>query len=114
MRTRTRMAAATVLPSTMPQVARQARGVAIWRVFAAAVTGAIAVVGQAGPASAAKPVLVERVVFDSSVTAVDAFLSNACGTEVTASQAGHFTLKEYYDREGNLLREVSHPSVRET
>ena len=69
---------------------------------------------SANHAAAAKPLLVERVVFDPAITEVDPFLSEACGTEVTATIAGHFVLKEFYDRDGNLVREAAYPSLRET
>ena len=84
------------------------------RLLVGAVVGVLATMLGAEPAAAVKPVLVERVVFDPTVTEVDQFLSRACGTEVTVTLAGHFTLKEFYDREGNLVRESAYPSIRET
>lgn len=84
------------------------------RLLVGAVVGVLAALLVAVPAAAVKPVLVERVVFDPTVSEVDEFLSRVCGTEVTVTIAGHFTLKEFYDQDGNFVRAASYPSLRET
>lgn len=68
----------------------------------------------ASQVSAAKPLVVENVTFDPDVTALDAELSAACGFDIFATVKGHFRSTLYFDRAGNLVRIVSHPSLRET
>ncbi len=72
-----------------------------------------AVVAAATPAAAVPPEHeVER--YDPEVTEVDPFLTEACGFEVTSAAKGHFRLTIHYDRNGNFVRAVGHPSYSNT
>jgi hypothetical protein len=67
-----------------------------------------------GPAVAAPPVRVVNEVYDPSVVERDSFLSTACGFEVTSAAKGHFRLTEYFDKDGQFIRAVAHPSFSNT
>jgi hypothetical protein len=68
----------------------------------------------AAPAAADRPMIVEHVRFDPSITEIDAFLSEECGFPVTFSAKGHFRATIYFNADGTVRRFVGHPSFRQT
>ena len=68
----------------------------------------------AAPAEAMKPVVVDSVVFDPTVSVKDRYLTRQCGTAVWVTTRGHYTEKVYFDRLGAITRIVGHPSLRQT
>jgi hypothetical protein len=72
------------------------------------------VILAAAPAEAMKPVVVDSVVFDPSVSVKDRYLTRQCGTAVWVTTRGHYTEKIYFDRLGAITRIVGHPSLRQT
>ena len=68
----------------------------------------------AAPAAAAKPEVVEDVRFDGTVTELDPFFSAVCGFDVFVTTKGHFRSKLFFDRDGNVTREMGFPSMQHT
>jgi hypothetical protein len=66
------------------------------------------------PAMATPPLREPTEVYDPGVTERDPFLSEACGFPVTTTSKGHFRVAVHLDRNGEFVREVSHPSYSTT
>ena len=75
---------------------------------------AFAILLAATPAAADRPLIVEDVRFDPSLTEIDPFLSEACGFPVTFSAKGRFRGTIYFNADGTFRRFVGHPSFRQT
>jgi hypothetical protein len=74
----------------------------------------VAIALAAAPAVADKPLIVEDVRFDPSISEIDTGLSEACGFPVTFSAKGRFRGAVYFNADGSLRRYVEHPSFRQT
>ena len=74
----------------------------------ALVLGLFAALALALPVQAAQPTT-ERIPIDDHF--VDDFLSDECGTEITADVTGHITIRVWEDAGGNPVREVNNFAV---
>jgi hypothetical protein len=73
-----------------------------------------AILLAATPAAADRPLIVEDVRFDPSITEIDPFLSEECGFPVTFSAKGRFRGTIFFNSDGTFRRFVGHPSFRQT
>jgi hypothetical protein len=76
------------------------------RLFAFAITFAVLAAAAISPVAAAKPII-ETVVID------DHFVeSGLCRFDVTVDASGHIRFAVYFDRDGNVVKEVNNFAIR--
>jgi hypothetical protein len=102
-----------VTGSRVPRDTADTTGAHVRKVLLTIIGGLLTAAWLTSPAHATKPVVLEDVRFDGA-TAVDPFLSDACGFEVSVSTTGHFRATRYFDKDGNVRLETGHPSLSDT
>lgn len=90
---------------------RRSKGVATRRAASALAGVLVAIQLASTPAVADKPLIVEDVRFDPSISGIDAGLSEACGFPVTFSAKGRFRGTVYFNADRSLRRFVEAPQL---